>query len=128
MLYTMKLSLLTPDESRRDWMKLGNDASLREGSVRESKNNRCYVSSHHHGGVREVGMLRSVIETSREILTDAEINEAIKATGISSCQNSKGVMVDEEVGVARSSVDAPVMGSGAKGPYLVDVNREGRDV
>ena len=73
-------------------MNLGNDASLFEGSVLESKSNRCYVSSHRHGGVREVGMLRSVIAENREILIDAEINEAIKATRITSCDNSKNVV------------------------------------
>lgn len=71
-------------------------------------------------------MLRNVMETSMEILTDAEINEAIKATRITSYVHGKGVLVGEEVGMARSSDDAPVMGSGAKEPYLVEVNREVR--
>ena len=99
-------------------MTFGNDASLKEGSVPESKNNRCIESSHHHGGVREVGMLRSVIEKSREILADAKINEAIKVTGNPSCRNSKGALVSEEVGVVRSSDEVSVMENGAKGPYL----------
>jgi hypothetical protein len=131
MLYTMKLNLLTPDESRWDWMNLGNDASLTltsEGSIPESKSNRCYVSSHRHGGVRGVGMLRSVIDIIREILIDAEIGKTIKATHIASCHNSKGVMVGKEVGGVYSSVDVPVMGYGAKRPYLVDVNRERKDM
>ncbi len=105
-------------------MNLGNDASLSERSVPESKNNRQYVSSHHHGGVREVGMLRSVIDITREILIDAEINEAIEATRITSCDNSKNVMVGEEVGGANKSVDNLCNEDGAKKPYLVDVNRE----
>ena len=72
-------------------------------------------------------MLRSVIETSREILIDAKINKATKATHIAS-PSDKNVMLHEEVGVANMSDDAPVMGCGAKEPYLVDVNREETDV
>ncbi len=112
-------------------MNLGNDtslSSLSKESVPESKNNRQYVSSHHHGGVREVGMLRSVIDITREILIDAEINEAIKATRITSCDYSKNTLVDEEVGGANKSVDGFVMKLGAKKPYLVDVNRERKDM
>ncbi len=112
-------------------MNLGNDtpfAQKVERSIPESKNNRQYVSSHHHGGVREVGMLRSVIDITREILIDAEINEAIKATRITSCDNSKNAMVGEEVGGANKSVDGFVMKLGAKKPYLVDVNRERKDM
>lgn len=124
----MKLILLTPGESRRGWMTLGKGSSLLERDAPESNNNRCIESSHRHGGVREVGMLRSVIEKSREILTGAESSKMIKATRITSCKNSKGVLVSEEVGVARSSVDASVMGGGAKEPHLVDVNREGKDM
>ncbi|MCF6314077.1 MAG: hypothetical protein L3J39_16640 [Verrucomicrobiales bacterium] len=127
----MKPILLTPGEGRRGWMKLGNDASLLKRSVPESKNNRCYVSSHRHGGVREVGMLRSVIETSREVLADAlspSGNGEPEATHIASCRNSKGVRVCEEVGGGRSSDDGFVMKHGAKEPYLVEVNREGKDM
>ena len=120
----MKLNILEWCESRRNLIRLGNDLPSATRCVPESKNNRCYASSYHHSGVGEVGMLRSVIETSREILTDAEINEAIKATRITSCYHSKDASVCEEVGMAHSSVDAPVMGCGAKEPYLVDVNRE----
>jgi hypothetical protein len=36
--------------------------------------------------------------------------------------------VTREVGVAHSSVEASVMERGAKGPYLVNVNREAKDV
>jgi len=60
----MKLILLTPGESRRGWMTLGKGSSLLERDAPVSKNNRCIESSHRHGGVREVGMLRSVIEKS----------------------------------------------------------------
>ncbi len=112
-------------------MKLGNDASLSEGSVPESKNNRSYVSSHRHGGVREVGMPRSVIETSREILADISLlpsNGAHEITHIASCRNSEGVRVCEEVGGVHSSDDGFVMKHGAKEPYLVGVNREGKDM
>lgn len=72
-------------------------------------------------------MLRSVIETNREILTDISLcirNERNEITHVSSCYHSKNVMVGEEVGVVRSSCDDLVMRLGAKGPYLVDVNRE----
>ncbi len=64
-------------------------------------------------------MLRSVIDITREILIDAEINEAIKATRMASCNNSKDVMVGEEVGGASKSVDNLCNEDGAKKPYLV---------
>jgi len=108
----MKLILLTPGESRRGWMTLGKGSSLLERDAPVSKNNRCIESSHRHGGVREVGMLRSVIEKSREILTGAKKSKKIEATRITSCKHSKGVLVSEEVGVARSSEDASVMERG----------------
>ena len=118
-------------ERRRDWIRLGKDSSSRARRVSESKNNWCYASSHRHGGVCGVGMLRSVIETSREILIDILSpfrNESCETTHIASCYNSKGVMVGKEVGGVYSSVDVPVMGYGAKRPYLVDVNRERKDM
>lgn len=59
-----------------------------------------------------VGMLRSDLETSREI-----------PEGL-----SRGAGVNREVGVARSSAEASVMERGAKGPHLVKVNREAKDV
>ena len=120
---TMKLNLLARGESRRGWIRLGNGASISGGRASESKNNKCYASSYRHGGVGGVRMLRSVIETSREILIDAKVNKATKATHIAS-PSDKNVMLHEEVGVANMSDDAPVMGCGAKEPYLVDVNRE----
>lgn len=128
-LRTVKLILFGVGESRRGWIRLGNDAiDIEISSFPESKHNRCHASSHRHGGVCGVGMLRSVIEKSREIRPDAKINEAIKATRITSHDHGKGVVVCAEVGVARSSDEAPVMGCGAKGPYLVDVNSEGKDM
>jgi hypothetical protein len=130
-LIPMKLILLTPGESRRGWMKLGNDASLSERRISESKNNRHHVSSHRHGGVREVGMLRSVIETSRENLTDTPSfprNGRQGKTHNSSCRTSKSVLVCEEVGGVHSSDEGFVMKHGAKEPYLVEVNRERKDM
>jgi len=76
-------------------------------------------------------MLRSEIETSREILIDTSSpfrNGSVEITHTTSCLNSKGVLVGKEVGGVYSSVDVPVMGYGAKRPYLVDVNREGKDM
>lgn len=123
----MKLNPWSGGESRRDRISLGNDMSSETRSVSESKNNRYDASNHRHGGVGGVGMLRSMIETSREILRDAEVRVAVRATRTAS-PSDKGALVCEEVGVAHSSVNAPVMGSGAKEPYLVDVNREGKEV
>jgi hypothetical protein len=59
-----------------------------------------------------VGMLGSDMETSRDILK--------------SCREDAGG--GQEVGVAHSSEEASVMERGAKGPYLVDVDREAKDV
>lgn len=58
-----------------------------------------------------VGMLRSDLETNREIRK--------------SCRGKAGI--DSEVGVAHSSVETSVMERGAKGPYLVKVNREAKE-
>jgi hypothetical protein len=68
-------------------------------------------------------MRRSDIETSREILINAESGKPEKATCITS-YNGKGALVHQEVGGVHSSVDGFVMKHGAKEPYLVDVNRE----
>jgi hypothetical protein len=56
-------------------------------------------------------MQRSDIETSREILRS----------------RGNGAAGYQEVGVAHSSVETSVMESGAKEPYLVDVNREAKE-
>ena len=58
-----------------------------------------------------VGMLRSDLETNREI----QRPHRGKAAG------------NLEVGVAHSSAEASVMERGAKGPYLVKVNREAKE-
>jgi hypothetical protein len=123
----MKLSLLTLGESRRGWMKLGNDTISQPSATRrvpESKNNRYDVSSHRHGGVREVGMLRSVIETSREILAVVAVRKMSKTPRMTSYQNREDAGDCKEVGGVHSSDDGFVMKLGAKEPYLVDVNRE----
>lgn len=122
---TMKLSLSDYGESRWGWIRLGNDAPVLNRSVRESKNNRCYASSQHHGGVGGVGMLRNVIEINREILTDGMNSKEVMPTHTTS-PSDKSVVVCEEVGGVHSSDDGFVMKLGAKGPYLVDVNREAR--
>jgi len=133
-LRTMKLIPLSEGESRRGWIRLGNDSPSAWRRVPESKNNRCYTSSHRHGGVCGVGMLRSVIETSREILIGVRFvfltssRMAGETTTVTSYQNSKRRSVNEEVGVAHSSDDGFVMKLGAKEPYLVGANREGKDV
>ncbi|MDB9741537.1 hypothetical protein OAB00_01645 [Akkermansiaceae bacterium] len=64
------------------------------------------------------------MDITREILIDAKINGAIKATRITSCNHSESAMVGEEVGGANKSVDSFCNENGAKKPYLVDVNRE----
>jgi hypothetical protein len=122
---TMKLSLSDYGESRWGWIRLGNDASVINRSVRESKNNRCYASSQHHGGVGGVGMLRNVIEANREILTDGMNSKEVKPTHTTNLYD-KSVLVCEEVGGVHSSDDGFVMKLVAKGPYLVDVNSEAR--
>ena len=89
------------------------------------------MPGYRHGGVGVVGMLGSEIEISREILTDAESKEAGNATRITSGFR-EGVLVRQEVGVAHSSASPEREGDscnerGAKGPYLVDVNREAKE-
>ena len=106
-------------------MNLGKDAFLSKGSVSESKSNKCYVSSHCHGGVCEAGMLRGVIETSREILTGLEISKMTDSSHVTSYRNSENMRNCKEVGGGHNSVDASVLEFGAKEPCLVDVNREG---
>ena len=91
---TMKLNPWSGGESRRDWIRLGNDTSSETRSVPESKNNRYDASNHRHGGVGGVGMLRSMIETNREILMGAEVNKVAEATDITSPRD-KGVLVCE---------------------------------
>ncbi len=76
-------------------------------------------------------MLRSVIETNREILADVSRlsrNGELETTHIASCRSSKGVWICEEVGGAHSSDEGFVIKHGAKEPYLVEVNREGKDM
>jgi hypothetical protein len=121
----MKLILLARGESRRSWIRLGNDNYMKHSAIRESKNSRCYASSHRHGGVGGVGTLRSVIETSREILISANGLHKPEATGVTSSLN-ENIMADKEDGMAHSSVEGSVMETGTKEPYLVDVNREAR--
>ena len=67
-------------------------------------------------------MLRSVIETSREIPISVKRMHDSNTTNDTSFD--KVSLAYEEVGVAHSSDEAPVMGSRAKEPYLVDVNSE----
>ena len=124
----MKPILLLWGEGRWGWIRLGIDAHLMM-SILESKTNREYASSHRHGGVSVVGMLRSDGETSREIPVGAKsLAVWTKATGVASWVTSEGALASWEVGAVRSSADTSVMAGGAKGPYLVDVNREVEDV
>jgi len=128
MAITMKPNILEWCEGRRDLIRTGNDTPLKRKSVPESRNNRCNASNHHRSGVGEVGMLRSEIEISREILMEAKSYKKLKATSTTSCKHSKGELIYEEVGMVHSSVEVPVMGHRAKEPYLVDVNREKKDM
>jgi hypothetical protein len=125
---TMKLSILARCESRRDSVRIGNDFLQQKEGVSESKYNRCYAPSYRHSGVGGVGMLRSVIETNREILTAFEVNETTKTSRVASYGNSECMGNCKEVGGVHSSVDVSVMECGAKEPYLVDVNRERKDM
>ena len=61
-------------------------------------------------------MLRSVIDITREILIDAEINGTISATRITSRDNGENAMVGEEVGGANKSVDSFVMKTEQRSP------------
>lgn len=105
----MKLNPWDTDENRWGWIRLGNGTSAESRRVKESKNNRYHISNYHHGGVNGVRMWRSVIETKREIPTQAP-------------------ELRREVGEVHSSDDSPVMGGGVKEPYLVAVNREAKEM
>ena len=123
----MKLNPWSGGESRRDWIRLGNDTSSETRSVPESKNNRYDASNHRHGGVGGVGMLRRVMKLRGEILKCAYRIYSYEQQA-SQAYKGKGVLALEEVGEARSSVEALVMRCGAKEPYFGDVNREAKDV
>ena len=105
----MKQSISRQYECRRNWIRLGNGASTESRSVRESKNNRCNASNYCHGGVYEVGMLRSDTETRRDILMNAEERHLSEATNYTSL--GKVDLIDEEVGGVHSSVETSVMES-----------------
>jgi hypothetical protein len=121
---TMRLSILVRCESRRNSVRFGNDFLQQKKEVLESKYNRCHAPSYRPSGVGGVGMLRSVIETNREILTAVEVNETTDASHVTSYRNSECMGNCKEVGGVHSSVDVSVMEYGAKGPYLVNVNRD----
>lgn len=129
---SVKPSYSRYSEGWQEWLKTSKGRIAVSGAVGESGDNSYHVSIHHHGGVSGDGMFGSNMEISREILTDAEPKEAGEATCITSCQNSKGVLVCQEVGVAHSSARparerSSCKGSGAKEPYLVNVNREAKE-
>jgi len=109
-------------------IRTGNDTPLKKKSVLEFRNNRCNASNHHRSGVGEVGMPRSEIETNREILMEAKSHIKLDATDTTSCKHSESVLFYKEVGMAHSSVDVSVMEHRTKGSYLVDVNREEKDM
>jgi hypothetical protein len=109
---TMKPNCSVRSEGRWDWIRTGKGVSSIAGGAREFRDNRCHTSNHRHGGVCVVGMSRSDAETSREI---------------PEWPHGNGRM-PREVGMVHSSVDASVMGGGAKGPYLVGATREAKDV
>jgi len=94
---TMKLTYWLARESRWGQIRIGTNASCNHaGSVPESKDNRCNASVHRHGGVCVVGMLRSGLETSREIHVRAEEWECSEATGVTSVK-SEGILAYGEV-------------------------------
>ena len=125
---TMKLTHWLAGEGRWGQIRLGmNGTDLKFRNVLESKDNRYDASVHHHGGVRVVGMLRSGSGKSREIHVRAEERECSEATGATSVKN-EGILSYGEVGGVHSSDEALVMRGGAKGLYLVEVNRARQNV
>ena len=105
---TMKQNSSHNCECRRGWIRLGKGVSSFARRVRESRNNRCYASNHRHGGVCEVGMLRSEIKTSREIPRSVEEwHDSDTTTHTSPCKVS---VASGEVGMVHSSDETPVMG------------------
>ena len=115
-LLTTKLSFYDVSESRRVWVRLGNNASANCRSIPESKNNRYDAPKHHCGGVCGVGMLRSEIETSREILMSAKEEHYSKATTHTSLTKDKVSLAYEEVGGVHKSVKSFVMKEEQRSP------------
>ena len=125
---TMKPIPWARGEGRRDEIRFGIEASSLKRSFLESKHNRYHASHYRHGGVCEVGVLRSIVGKRGEILTSADDLYRHQQQTLQVFQTDKDVLAREEVGGAHSSVEAFVMRSRAKGLYLVDVNQEGKDV
>jgi len=110
------------------WSELVTMLLKKIRGILEFRNNRYYVSHYHRSGVGEVGMLRSEIETSREILMEAKSHIKLDATDTTSCKHSESVLFYKEVGMAHSSADVSVIEHRTKQPYLIDVNREEKDM
>lgn len=108
----MKPIRSTRGEGRRDWIRFGKDSSQQCG---ESEN------------PKTTGVVRPVIIMAGSAWSECE--EVIwRQAGRSRGSRCKDAKLNWEVGGVHSSEEASVMESGAKGPYLVSVNREAKDV
>ena len=108
----MKPIRSTRGEGRRDWIRFGKDPLQQCGGFENPKT---------------TGVVRPVIVMAGSAWSECE-EVRWRQAGRSSKQSSDNVALSEEVGRVRSSVEASVMESRAKGPCLVSVNREAKDV
>ena len=127
---TVKPSCCLSSEGGKQWLKTSKEVSLAKRRIRESGINSCDVTIDRHGGVRGGGMFGSNMETSREILTDAPDQRSGRSNTHDKLLEPVSMKWSaQEVGVVHSSASparerSSCNGSGAKGPHLVNVNRE----
>jgi len=114
-------------EGRWGVVRLGMSASaLKSRSVLESKNNRYHAPHHRYGGVGGVRMWRSSMERREEVLCRVKGVGNLMQQKLQAWER-KGLLAMQEVGEVHNSFEVLVMRHGAKEPYLVAVNREGKD-
>ena len=108
----MKPIRSTRGEGRRDWIRFGKDPSRQCGGFEKPKT---------------TGVVRPVIVMAGSAWSECEAVRWRQA-GRSRGSQSSNAKADREVGKARSSAETSVMERGAKGPYLVSVNSEAKEV
>jgi hypothetical protein len=80
------------------------------------------LSSHRHGGVSGHGMLDQVLRLREEIC----VGGGQTLTAGTSGSTARPAQAGTEVGAVHTSSDVANL-HGAKGPYLIDACREGKD-
>jgi hypothetical protein len=109
---TVEPSLFRIGEGCQDWST--------RSAIKSDHNDD--LSSHHHGGVTGHGMFVQVLRLREEIC----IGGRRSLTASTSGRTARLALAGAEVGAARSSSEV-ANPHGAKGPYLIDACREGKD-